>query len=115
MDPSSVIVTNQSKPISIAQVSVVGSATTSHSVLSHITRPLLHAATLGDCIIGSRNVAAQLKRLDIFKSVDVSIEQAESSAVNIIFTVEEAPRLFARTGVDFGSQDGNMVCLRNLD
>ena len=113
MDPFQVLVENQSKPISIQSISVDGIKVTNHEFLKQITAPLLKAKNLGDAIIGARNVAHQMNRLDIFKQTDVVFKHSDSLDVihglDVVFSVEEAPRLYARTGVDFGNNDSNMV------
>ncbi|KAJ3338384.1 hypothetical protein HDU91_001239 [Kappamyces sp. JEL0680] len=112
--PSQLIVTNQFRPIVINNVHVKGIVNTNHSFLKEITAPLLEAGNLGDAIIGSRNVAQQLKSLDIFQDVSVSLEASDTASqdgpdgVDVVFQVKEAPRLYAHTGADFGSNDGSM-------
>jgi outer membrane protein assembly factor BamA len=113
MDPSHKIIQNQEKPISVREIKVEGISTTNDRFLKAATKELLEAESVGDVIIGSRNVANRFKKMDMFKDVSVSIEgvpdDKNGTACNIVFKVVEAPRLYAHTGADFGSHDGNMV------
>ena len=113
MDPSLKIINNQAKPITVREIKVEGILHTNDRFLKAVTKSLLGAETLGDVIIGSRNVANRFKKMDVFKDIAISIEgvpdDTDETACNIVFKVVEAPRLYAHTGADFGSHDGSMV------
>ena len=114
MDPNDLISENQSKKIKVKEIKVEGVRNVNDRFLYAVTKPLLDAETLGDAIIGSRNIAARFKKMDDFKDIKISIENAsdeEESNCNctIVFKVQEAPRFYAHTGADFGSHDGSMV------
>jgi outer membrane protein assembly factor BamA len=113
-DLGTFIVESQGKPLKINQIIIDGIQNTNNEFLEVITKPLLEAKTLGDIIVGSRNVGSQLKNLGIFKDVSISFEADSDSApdtVDVIYKVTELPRLFARTGADFGNSDSNLVFL----
>nr|KAJ3415242.1 hypothetical protein HK105_001569 [Polyrhizophydium stewartii] len=115
-DLSSLIIESQRRKFTVNSVKVQGVVHTSHALLEKVTRPLLAAENLGDLIVGSRNVADHLRRLDVFKNVAIVLDSPPGSAdlVNVIFRVEEAQRLFARTGADFGANDGSMNLSFNI-
>lgn len=104
-----IVMENQQQSVTIDEIKVEGIKFTNHGFVETLTRPLLNATTLQDAIVGSRNIANQLKRLEIAKDVKVSLDTSEDDKLKVTFVMEEAPRLFAQTGVDFGSYDGSMV------
>lgn len=107
----SLVLNNIERKITVHEININGADHTNHSFLELITKELLQAKTLGEAIIGSRNVADQMKRLDIFREIKVVFDVSPESEdlMNITFNVSEAPRVFAYTGVDFGSYEGCMV------
>jgi outer membrane protein insertion porin family len=111
-DIGTLIVDSQSKPIKINAIKIEGIVHTKHEFLEEITKPLLEAKTLGDVIIGSRNIGNQLQKLGIFKDISITFDADPTTAkdfVDVVYKVEEAPRLFAKTGADFGNNDSSMV------
>jgi outer membrane protein insertion porin family len=112
IDIGAFIVESQSKPLKINAIKVEGVVNTSHEFLESITAPLLTASTLGEVIVGSRNIGNQMQRLGIFKDVSITFDADPSSAkdfVDVVYKVEEVPRLYAKTGADFGNSDSSMV------
>ncbi|KAH6564512.1 hypothetical protein BASA50_001473 [Batrachochytrium salamandrivorans] len=115
-DLSQLIIDSRNRKFAIKSVRVEGAVHTSDALLERITTPLLHAATLGDVVVGTRNVGDHLRRMGIFKTVGIVLDSPPGvdDAVNVVFQVEEAQRLFARTGADFGANDGSMNLSLNL-
>lgn len=111
MNPAELIINNQGKIIKVSQVKVEGISKTNDQFLLEITKPLLEATTLGEAIVGSRNIAHRLQKFDIFKNVQVGLEADPNVAdgLIVVFNATEAPRLYAHTGADFGSHEGSMV------
>jgi outer membrane protein insertion porin family len=108
------ILKNASKPFTVNSVRIEGLVHTNHAFLQQITWPLLEAKTLAEVMIGSRNIADKLSAFGIFKSVNVLLDSPDKGKtgvkkVDVIYTVVESPRLFAKTGVDVGSTEGSMV------
>jgi outer membrane protein insertion porin family len=117
-DIGTFIVESQMKPLRINAIRVEGIVNTSNEFLETITAPLLAARTLGEVIVGSRNIGHQMKRLGIFKNVSVTFDADPASArdfVDVVYQVEEVPRLFAKTGADFGNNDSSMVKFCNVE
>lgn len=93
---------------------------------------------LGELIERTRRVGARLARLGIFNGVSVELDDAsctpnymagladkntdknkrmDKDAVDVIYTVEEASRVWAKTGTDVGNNEGSMFAtlkLRNM-
>ncbi|KAJ8327879.1 hypothetical protein QVD99_006381 [Batrachochytrium dendrobatidis] len=115
-DVSQLIIDSQHRKFQVKSVKVQGAVHTNHSLLERVTSPLLHAENLTDLIVGSRNVGDHLRRLDVFKNVRILFDSppGSSDAVDVVFQVEESQRLFARTGADFGANDGSMNLSLNL-
>lgn len=97
----------------VSSVRIDGVCHTSHDLLASITAPLLAQHSLPAIADSSARIVRHLQLLGIFKAVSVVLDtpDAESSQnlINVVFTVVEAPRLYAKTGVDFGSTEGSMV------
>ena len=110
-DFSKLIVESQAKPFTVTSVQVKGATYTNDSLFETLTRPLFEAKTLGDVIIGTRNVGDQLKRLDIFDQVSITLDSLPGSSefVNVIYHVQEKKRLFAQTGLSAGNYQGSAV------
>jgi hypothetical protein len=113
MDVGKLIFDSNDKQISVNLVKVEGVVHTNYDFLEYICKDLLLAQTVGDVIIGSRNVGNQLKRLGIFSEVAIVIDTSpdNENSLDIIYNVVEAPRIFARTGAEFGNDDSNVVIL----
>ncbi|KAJ3315448.1 hypothetical protein HDV04_002990 [Boothiomyces sp. JEL0838] len=110
-DFAGLIIDSQAKSIRINQIKVEGLVHTKHEFIQAITEPLIEANTLGDVIIGTRNVATQLRGLGIFKEVSITLDanpNTEPDCVDVVYTVVERPRIDARTGADFGYNEGSM-------
>ncbi|KAJ3276544.1 hypothetical protein HDV01_004077 [Terramyces sp. JEL0728] len=110
-DFAGLIIDSQAKSVRINQVRVEGLVHTKHEFVQEITEPLIEAKTLGDVIIGTRNVATQLRELGIFKEVSITLDanpNSESDCVDVVYTVTERPRIDARTGADFGYDEGSL-------
>jgi outer membrane protein assembly factor BamA len=54
-----------------------------------------------------------MSRLEVAKDVKITIDESKEK-INVLFEIVEAPRVFAHTGVDFGSNDGSMVTLKRV-
>ncbi|KAI8922700.1 surface antigen-domain-containing protein [Entophlyctis helioformis] len=112
------IVESRNRKLAVQSVKVHGVVHTNHELLERVTKPLLAAQTLGDVIVGSRNIADQLRRFDIFKNVSIVLDSPPGAQdlVDVVFRVEESKRLFAQTGASFGANDGSMnlsISMRN--
>ena len=111
VDVGRLIVDNIQKDVTVGRVLIEGIKHTNFEFLNELTRDLLNAKNVGDVIIGSRNVGAKLKKLQIFKSVEVEVraDPNYNNTVEIVYKVEESPRIYASTGADFGASDASMV------
>jgi outer membrane protein insertion porin family len=111
MDVASLIVESSSKPVQVNLVKVEGVVHTSYDFLDFIVRDLLSARSVGELVVGSRNVGSQLRRLGIFKDVGVSINATpgKENSVDVVYKVVESPRVYAKQGATFGQQDAKMV------
>ena len=114
-DYAKLVVDNIRKEIKVSKVKIEGVVHTNFEFLELITRDLLQAKNVGDVIIGSRNIGAKLKKLGIFKSVEIELKAnpERDNVLDIVYIVEESPRIYASTGADFGASDTNMVKLFN--
>ncbi|KAI8911110.1 surface antigen-domain-containing protein [Gorgonomyces haynaldii] len=107
------------KSVRVNAVKIHGIVHTDHEFLTQITAPLLKAKTLDELLVGSRNVANVLGKLDIFETVQVELDSPNSQqdSVDVVYRVKERKRLFARTGAEFGNHDGNLnfsINIRNV-
>lgn len=111
IDVGQLIVANLQREIAVGKVRVEGIAHTNFEFLDLVTRDLLDAKNVGDVIIGSRNIGAKLLKFGVFKNVEIELKADPEvpGVVDIIYHVEESPRIYASTGADFGATDASMV------
>lgn len=91
----------------VVSVTVSGLSATKNSFIHAITSPLLEADTFDKVIIGATNIANDLQKLGIFKSINLKLDSSARGHVNIIYDVVERPTRSIHTGVDFGSLESN--------
>ncbi|KAI9199824.1 surface antigen-domain-containing protein [Polychytrium aggregatum] len=98
--------------VKVNSVRVEGHKYTKPHVLERIVKDVLEAKTLGEVMGQSKLACHRLNRLGIFRSSEVILDTPPSSSgrnlVDVIILVEEAPRMYAKTGTEIGNYEGNM-------
>jgi outer membrane protein insertion porin family len=74
----------------------------------------LQARTLGSIIDEVRITADKLNRLDIFKHIDVFLDNSsdpltQPGAIDVILSAEEKSRFWIKTGTEIGNDAGSAV------
>ncbi|KAJ3146274.1 hypothetical protein HDU86_000490 [Geranomyces michiganensis] len=110
------ITSSQSRPLQVHSIRIDGVTHTRPALVEQLVAPILQSETLGDVIAESREACQRLNRLGVFRDVGVTLDTpprgAEASAlaagkelVDVVLTVQEGPRFYARTGADFSNYD----------
>ncbi|BFZ53295.1 hypothetical protein PYCC9005_000318 [Savitreella phatthalungensis] len=110
---------NGSRPSSISQIAVLGSPNTRHSFLLKLFRPVLDTqdGTLDGVTKTLINAVQRLRDLDIFDRLHVELDKCDNApdgCLAAIIRVREKSRLLARTGTDFGNQEGSAYASASL-
>jgi outer membrane protein insertion porin family len=104
----------ENKPYSVNAIRVDGIKHTKATLIESYMTPLLKVNTLGDIITQTQYATHQLKRLGIFRDIDVEFDIADNGRpdrIDINLKFDELPRLTARTGTEIGNNEGSMVIL----
>ncbi|KAJ1550865.1 hypothetical protein HK096_004555, partial [Nowakowskiella sp. JEL0078] len=115
------IVSSQNNPAHVYSIKIIGSNHTKPSVYNSVFTKVASASTFGEIIYESRLACDHLARLGIYKSITLSLDAPALKdnlnrlhEVDVIVSVEERPRLYAKTGTEIGNNEGNMVASLNL-
>ncbi|CAG8677544.1 14398_t:CDS:10, partial [Funneliformis caledonium] len=106
-------------PFYIHSFQIHGTKKTRRSLFESVFHPALHARTLGSVIDEVRISADKLNRLDIFKYVDVLLDNnndpfAQPGAIDVILSVEEKSRFWIKTGTEIGNDAGSANISLNI-
>ncbi|KAJ3294022.1 hypothetical protein HK104_004013 [Borealophlyctis nickersoniae] len=104
------VVENQDRPTRVNSIRIEGAQYTRGTVIERLVKPILQSQNLGDVISESREACQRLRRLGVFRDVGVTLDTAggRGDAVDVVLTVNEGPRVYARQAVDVGNYEGNM-------
>ncbi|RIA91800.1 surface antigen-domain-containing protein [Glomus cerebriforme] len=99
-------------PFYIHSFQIHGTQKTRRSLFESVIYPALQARTLGSVIDEVRITADKLNRLDIFKHVDVLLDNsndpfAQPGAIDVILSAEEKSRFWIKTGTEIGNDAGS--------
>jgi outer membrane protein insertion porin family len=80
-----------------------------------VVYPALQARTLGSIINEVQITTDKLNRLDIFKHIDVLLDNSsdpfvQPGAIDVILSTEEKSRFWIKTGTEIGNDAGSAVC-----
>lgn len=109
------MVNSQDRPLKVNSIRIDGVDYTRRSVVENLVKPVLQSENLGDIISESREACHRLSRLGVFKDVGVTLDTPTTpygdagEVVDVVLTVKEGPRLYARTGADFSNYDTTTV------
>ncbi|KAI8591407.1 surface antigen-domain-containing protein [Geranomyces variabilis] len=109
------ITSSQSRPLHVHSIRIDGITHTRSTLVEQLVSPILQSETLGDVIAESREACQRLNRLGVFRDVAVTLDTPPRSVeagggvgkelVDVVLTVKEGPRFYARTGADFSNYD----------
>ncbi|KAJ3178147.1 hypothetical protein HDU87_003699 [Geranomyces variabilis] len=111
------VTSSQSRPLHVHSIRIDGITHTRSTLVEQLVSPILQSETLGDVIAESREACQRLNRLGVFRDVAVTLDtpprgvEAGGAAgvgrelVDVVLTVKEGPRFYARTGADFSNYD----------
>ncbi|TPX58696.1 hypothetical protein PhCBS80983_g02945 [Powellomyces hirtus] len=106
------LVTNsQERALHVNSIRIEGVEHTRRSVVEALVKPILESQNLGDIVAESREACQRLGRLGVFRDVGVTLDTptdsfgASGELVDVVLTVKEGPRFYARTGADFSNYD----------
>ncbi|KAJ3127101.1 hypothetical protein HK098_006798 [Nowakowskiella sp. JEL0407] len=106
------------KPIRVATVKVEGAANSNPSLFQNLSNNLYDTKSLADLFYSSQLHAGKLIRLGIFNNVSLHLDSNANADNNILLDVtvkvEEKSRFYAKTGTEFGNNDGSVVASLNL-
>ncbi|KAJ3168256.1 hypothetical protein HDU88_001696 [Geranomyces variabilis] len=109
------ITSSQSRPLHVHSIRIDGITHTRSTLVEQLVSPILQSETLGDVIAESREACQRLNRLGVFRDVAVTLDTPPRGVeagggvgkelVDVVLTVKEGPRFYARTGADFSNYD----------
>ncbi|TPX70621.1 hypothetical protein SpCBS45565_g01551 [Spizellomyces sp. 'palustris'] len=105
------VVNSQERELRVNSIRIEGVDYTRRTIVEDLVKPILESQNLGDIIAESREACHRLSRLGVFKDVGVTLDTptdpygAAGELVDVVLTVKEGPRLYARTGADFSNYD----------
>lgn len=115
---------NAASPCKIAEISVLGTKNTRAGFLKHILSSTIEqekkcSGSLAEALARLARTGNQLSKLGIYESVSIEISRSKYSQktdndIAACIHVKERPRIWARTGTDFGNQEGSAYASANL-
>lgn len=113
---------NGDLPSSFSIVQVLGSPNTRTSFLKRIVSPLLSPVvplTFAQSLNELCTVAEKFEKLGIYSDVSIDVSEAanpnaSTNDIDATIHLKERSRLWARTGTDFGNQEGSAYASANL-
>eukprot|EP00053_Salpingoeca_punica_P017376 m.167344 g.167344 ORF g.167344 m.167344 type:complete len:504 (+) comp17193_c0_seq5:38-1549(+) len=103
---------NMETPVRVNKVQVIGAKRTKAWLLAKHSETVLRAQTLGEALYLTREAAADLKQLGIFRRVEAALDanaptdKGERIELNIALEVDEKRLLSGQTGIKVGSSNG---------
>ncbi|KAJ3303628.1 hypothetical protein HDU76_005323 [Blyttiomyces sp. JEL0837] len=108
----SLVAASQDDGYKVNTVRVEGIKYTKTPFVERLIQPLLKATTLHEILESSQSVSTRMHQLGIFKNVSVELDApvgVQGDVIDVILHVEEASRIWARTGTDIGNNEGQMT------